>query len=93
MFLGCSEDHDVCPDEMITRGELSAVLVRAFDLASATPAAFSDAKQHWAEPFIETIGGLGISIGCTADGGIFCPEHFGTRGEIALFLYRTMALE
>ena len=92
VFLGCSLDRDVCPDDEITRGELSAVLVRAFDLVTATPAEFSDVGQHWARPFIETIGGLGISIGCTADGESFCPEDFGTRGEIALFLHRALTL-
>ena len=92
VFLGCSDDGDVCPDDAVTRGELAAVLVRAFDLASAQPAQFSDAGGHWAESFIQTIGALGISIGCTADGQRFCPESSGNRGETALFLYRALAL-
>jgi hypothetical protein len=92
VFLGCSNDRDVCPDDTITRGELAAVLVRALGLVAATPAAFSDVDQHWAQSFIGIIGGLGISVGCESGGGTFCPEEFGTRGEIALFLYRALTL-
>jgi S-layer homology domain len=93
VFMGCSQDRDVCPDDAITRGELAAVLVRAFDLAVTTPAVFSDVDDHWAESFVETIGGLGISVGCASDGDRFCPGDFGTRGEIALFLFRALAPE
>ncbi|HKY47492.1 MAG TPA: fibronectin type III domain-containing protein [Acidimicrobiia bacterium] len=90
IFLGCSNDRDVCPDDAITRGELAAVLVRALDLAANNPGGFADVGDHWARTFIETIGGLGISIGCESDGGRFCPDDFATRGEIALFLYRAL---
>jgi hypothetical protein len=93
VFLGCSPNRLVCPDDDITRAELATVLVRAFDLATPTPATFADVNQHWAQEFIGIMGGLRISIGCVADGTLFCPEGFATRGEIALFLYRTMNLE
>ena len=90
VFLGCSNDRLVCPDDAITRGELAAVLVRALDLVSTNPVSFADADGHWSNTFIEVIGGLGISIGCAPDGQTFCPDNFGTRGEIAVFLYRAL---
>jgi hypothetical protein len=93
IFLGCSDDGDVCPDDAITRGELAAVLVRALDLVSIKPAAFSDVDGHWAESFVGTIGGLGITNGCIAEGNAFCPDTFGTRGETALLLYRALTLD
>jgi hypothetical protein len=92
LFLGCSDDL-ICPDHLISRGELAAVLVRALDLLSSTPSTFGDIHGHWAEAFIATIGGLGITNGCSADGQSFCPDTFGTRGEIALLLYRALTLE
>jgi hypothetical protein len=91
VFLGCSPNRLVCPDADISRAELATVLVRAFDLETASPATFADVPQsHWAQSFIGIMGGLEISIGCVADGTLFCPEGFATRGEIALFIYRTM---
>lgn len=92
LFLGCS-DGMFCPDEAISRAELAAVLVRGLDLFSTAPLSFGDIDGHWAQAFIETIGGLGISNGCTADGKEFCPDTLGTRGEIALLLYRALTLE
>ena len=92
LFHGCF-DGMFCPDESISRAELAAVLVRALDLLSTTQSPFADIEGHWAESFITTIGGLGITNGCTADGTMFCPDTFGTRGEIALLLYRALTLE
>ena len=92
IFLGCTNDDKVCPDAEITRGELAAVLVRALGLTTSSPATFTDAESHWAQSFIEIIGGLGITIGCTTDGENFCPNSSGTRGEIALLLYRALRL-
>lgn len=89
VFLGCA-DGRVCPNAPITRGELAAVSVRALNLVTTSPKSFADSNDHWARSSVETVGGLGISIGCTADGATFCPEAFGTRGEIALFLYQAL---
>ncbi|HKY47491.1 MAG TPA: fibronectin type III domain-containing protein [Acidimicrobiia bacterium] len=92
VFLGCA-DGTVCPNAPITRGELAAVLVRALNLVTNSPKSFADSNDHWARSSVETVGGLGISIGCTADGATFCPEALGTRGEIAVLLYRALTLD
>ena len=92
VFLGCA-DGRVCPNAPITRGELAAVLVRGLNLVATSSKSFADSNDHWARSFVEMVGGLGISIGCTADGAAFCPEAFAIRGEIALFLYRALSFQ
>jgi len=48
-----------------------------------------------ASPFEEDIEWLvsqGITRGCTADGTFFCPQAVVTRGQMAAFLFRALAL-
>ncbi len=59
VFRGCNPplNNLVCPDAVITRGEVAAALVRALGLDSASPKPFTDAVGHLFENEIGMLGG------------------------------------
>ncbi|MBL8227909.1 MAG: S-layer homology domain-containing protein [Bryobacterales bacterium] len=86
-----------CPDDPVTRGQMAAFIVRAWNVKNgrdsrasfdflATPY-FSDtpASNIFFGP-IQKMKELGITSGCTAAN--YCPNNPNTRGEIAVFLGR-----
>jgi V8-like Glu-specific endopeptidase len=79
-----------------------AALALALALA-ATPAAVVGAVPASAASFVDTAGSvhaesierlveLGITRGCDADGLRYCPDRPVTRGQMATFLVRALAL-
>lgn len=84
-------DTEFSPDTHLTRGQMAAILVRAFDLgkyAKKTP--FTDLSPTF-KGDIEALYGAGITGGITA-------TKYGTnelikRGDFAVLLYKTMNLE
>ena len=86
---GCTAT-DFCPDRPVTRAEMAAFLVRAFDLPPAVGAEpFVDDDGHALEDEITTLYANGITTGCTATD--FCPDRPVTRAETAAFLVRALA--
>ena len=86
---GCSA-AEFCPTETVTRGEMAAFLVRAFDLSISPGDSFSDDDDSVFETEIEALAASGVTSGCTQ--GRFCPSRPVTRGEMAAFLVRALAL-
>ena len=87
---GCA-DGRFCPEEAVTRAEMAAFLVRAFDLPPAQNAEpYDDDDGHLFEPEIETLYVNGITTGCAPHR--FCPEEAVTRAEMAAFLARVLRL-
>lgn len=86
---GCSATS-YCPERLVTRGELAAFLVRGFDLVPSTLDPFTDDDGNHFEPAIAALYSAGIASGCTDTE--FCPDREVTRGEMAAFLVRTIAL-
>lgn len=80
------------PESRITRQEMAALLVRAYELRSGSPApadslpAFADAEQidRWAKEAVSAAGSLGIITG-TPD-GFLKPQANATRAECAKVL-------
>jgi SpoIID/LytB domain protein len=81
-----------CPSDLVTREQMAAFLVRAFELAlpSGDPDTFSDDDGLFFEAEIETLHASGITSGCTAT--LFCPSDLVTREQMAAFLIRALAV-
>ena len=86
---GCTAT-EFCPTETVTRGEMAAFLVRAFDLPLSTGDSFSDDDDSVFQTEIESLVASGVTSGCSLDR--FCPSRPVTRGEMAAFLVRALAL-
>jgi hypothetical protein len=86
-----------CPDEPVTRGQMAAFIVRAwnvkngrdsrapFDFASTPYFSDTPPSNIFFGP-IQKMKELGITSGCTPT--TYCPNNPNTRGEIAVFLSR-----
>ena len=80
-----------CPNDSLSRAQMAAFLVRAFDLLAGPDAGFGDTNGHLFEDEINRLAAVGITFCC--DGGMnFCPHDKVTRGQMAAFLARALGL-
>jgi type VII secretion-associated serine protease mycosin len=86
---GCDVDR-FCPRSPITRGQMAAFLVRAFDLPATSRDYFTDDESSVFEGDINRLAASGITGGCS--GTRFCPGANVTRGQMAAFLVRAFDL-
>ena len=92
---GCNPPRNdlFCPDASVTRGQMAAFLVRAFDY----PTAASDFIDVSGSVFSADIGALaaaGVTTGCNPPANSrFCPDREVTRAEMATFLARALELD
>ncbi|MFJ8457715.1 S-layer homology domain-containing protein [Lysinibacillus xylanilyticus] len=78
-------------DHFINRSQMAKMLTLGFDLQQATTlsAPFSDfTKDNETDKYIQTLLNYGITQGTSAT--TFSPYTDVTRGQMALFLYRTL---
>jgi hypothetical protein len=79
-----------CPADDVTRAQMAAFLVRAFDLTAGGHPGFSDVPTS--DTFhddIVKLGTAGITRGCNPpDNTRYCPADPVTRGQMAAFLHR-----
>lgn len=87
--LGCT-DTLYCPDDPVTRAQMAAFLTRALDYGPAPSFGFSDTVGHKFEDEIDRLAAAGVTLGC--DDGLFCPNDFVTREQMASFLARAFDL-
>ena len=86
---GCGGDRLMfCPDQPVSRAQIAAMLVRAFDLDPAVPAGFVDTAGSFAAADIDALFAAGITRGCSAEELLFCPERVVSRAEAAILLDR-----
>ena len=45
-------------------------------------------SEHWAAPYIYELARMGITVGCSAEPTLFCPDDTMTRAQMASFLRR-----
>ena len=81
-----------CPDEPATRGQMATFLNRTFGFPKGPPAGFADAGGNVHEEGIDALASVGITSGCATDPPRFCPGAPVTRGQMATFLARALAL-
>jgi type VII secretion-associated serine protease mycosin len=77
-----------CPASTVSRGQMAAFLVRAFDLPATTRDYFTDDETSIFEGDINRLAASGITGGC--GGTSFCPGGVVTREQMAAFLHRAM---
>ena len=91
---GCGDGTTFCPDAPNTRAEMAVFLLKAKFGAShvpppATGTVFADVPVgSFAADWIEELASLGITGGC--DATHYCPNAPVTRGEMAVFLLKTL---
>ena len=90
--VGCSvEPLRFCPDREVTRAHMASFLARAFDLPNAIPAGFEDvssASAHAAH--IDALYAAGITVGCSQEPKLYCPDTAITYRQAAVMLHRAV---
>jgi hypothetical protein len=89
--LGCSTTPaKYCPDDPVTRGQMSAFLIRSkFPGVFGNQAApyFTDVgTAHAYFSFVQKMKEVGITTGCSATQ--YCPDDPNSRGQMAVFIVR-----
>jgi Leucine-rich repeat (LRR) protein len=85
---GCGGTN-FCPDDVVTRGQMAAFLVRGLDLKdNGGGDLYTDDDNSIFENDIDILGTSGITKGC--GGTNFCPDDVVTRGQMAAFLHRAL---
>ncbi|MGD2060272.1 MAG: SpoIID/LytB domain-containing protein [Acidimicrobiia bacterium] len=86
---GCGNDG-FCPGASVTREQMAAFLVRAFQLTENSHGGFDDVSQS--NTFVDDIGRLataGITVGCNPPANTrYCPRESVTRAQMTAFLHR-----
>lgn len=93
--IGCNPPANdrFCPDQPMTRGEMAAMLVRAFDYPVVDDDFFVDDDGHVFEGVVNRLAAAGVTVGCNPPANDrFCPDRPVTRGQMATFLTRALPL-
>ncbi len=90
--IGCNPPGNTlfCPGDLVTRGQMAALLVRARGLTEGTGSdRFGDDDGSTFEGDIDRLAAAGITKGCNPPANDrFCPNDPVTRGQMAAFLHR-----
>jgi hypothetical protein len=90
---GTAEDGDLfCPDVAVSRARAADLLSRGLELPPATDDFFVDDDGSVFEDAINRLAEAGITLGCDADGGLFCPDVAVSRAQMATFLVKALGL-
>ena len=86
--LGCNVEGTLfCPRDLVTREQMASFLVRALGLAPVPGDRFDDVfGTH--EPNVNALADAGITLGCNAEGTLFCPRDPVRRDHMSAFLWR-----
>jgi len=94
---GCSASPPLyCPGSSVTRGQMAVFLLRSkeggnYSPPNCTVPTFGDVPcSHTFAAWIEELAGRGITAGCNTNPPLYCPEGVVTRGQMAVFLLRTL---
>ena len=78
-----------CPRDSMRRGNLAAILLRAFDLPATREDFFTDDEGKSYEDAVNRATAAGLMTGCGST--TFCPGQFVRREELADIFYRALA--
>ena len=80
-----------CPHDDLTRGQMAALLARAFDVDWTSGVDwFWDDNGSLFESDINALRDRGVTIGCNPEGDRYCPADPVTRAQFASFLARAL---
>ncbi len=88
---GCNPPHNdrFCPDALLTRQEVAALLARGFGLTARADDPFVDDDGSTFEADIERLAAAGITNGCNPPSNTkFCPTDLVTGAQIMTLLTR-----
>ncbi|MGD2060276.1 MAG: S-layer homology domain-containing protein, partial [Acidimicrobiia bacterium] len=90
---GCNPptNDEYCPEREITRGEMSAFIVRMMGLTETSGNTFDDVAGNTFEGDIDRLVTAGIGFGC--DEGSYCPDRPLLREEMAEMLARAFGYD
>ena len=85
-----------CPGDAMPRWLMAVWLVRVVDGAEPAPVGSTrfedvDAGEWWAA-HVERLADLGITVGCSREPALYCPDAAVTRAQMATFLQRAFSL-
>jgi hypothetical protein len=92
---GCNPptNNRFCPDRVMTRGEMAAMLARAFPYPASDVDHFSDDDGRLFENAINRLAAAGVTQGCNPPANTrFCPDDRIKRDQMATFLTRALGL-
>ncbi|MGH8915421.1 MAG: hypothetical protein ACRDZM_13010, partial [Acidimicrobiia bacterium] len=84
--VGCNPPANdrFCPDREMTRGEMAAMLARAYDSPTSVDDPFVDDEGHVFEDAIGRIAHAGVTVGCNPPvNDRFCPDQPIARDQMA----------
>ncbi|MBB5179376.1 hypothetical protein HNQ44_000800 [Planomicrobium koreense] len=84
-------DGSFKPEQVLTRAEMSKLLVKAYNLVGESSTGFSDVSNSWAKSHILTLVKNGITTGFPDD--TFKPNIATTRAQFSAFLARSMDMK
>jgi hypothetical protein len=95
--LGCTPDHLMyCPADPVKRDQMAAFILRGlgeFDPPTPPSQRFNDVPpSNVFYNFIDRLAVLQITLGCTPDHLMYCPNDSVTRAQMAAFLVRAFDL-
>src|SRR6185369_14811389 len=96
--LGCNPPSNTmyCPSSAVTREQMSAFIMRGLgEFSPPTPGSqrFNDVPpSNVFYNFIDRLAVLNITLGCTPDHLMYCPNDAVTRAQMAAFLVRAFNL-
>ncbi len=88
---GCNPpaNNRFCPDQDMTRGQMAAMLARAFNYPVSHHNRFNDDNGHIFEQAIQKIAAAGVTVGCNPPANNrFCPNDPIRRDQMATLLTR-----
>ncbi len=89
--FGCSATA-YCADAPLLRKEMATLLVRAFSLPTSYVDWFGDDDGNPFEADINALASAGVTIGCSTEPSLYCPNDTVTRAQMASFFVRAMGL-
>ncbi len=90
-FIKGKEDGNFDPSGSLTRGQMAAILVQAYNLSGNSVNDFSDVpKGHWAYDVVNKLSGSGVTKGFPDN--TFRPNEIVSREHFSLFLYNYLNL-
>lgn len=90
--LGCGV-WQYCPNQLITRGDMAAILAGAFEIVPTDADYFFDDQQHYAQSAINALAAGEVLDICTSMGPApFEPDRLVTRAELIDAIAKALGL-